>query len=296
MSTEVQRRRGTSAQCDAMTPAEAEVVIDLTNDRQRLGDGITAGGIHIPNERDLRKQNFVFAVAGGTGNAITLTFSVPILEYSQGLALEFQVSANNTGAVTINASGLGNRDIYKVSGNSLVPLSGGELVSGGIYRVTYDGSRFILHSVPEVNQALPGMTLIGTRSGVAHEYTGLDPSYNHKLVFRGITGATAKYIRVNNLTSLSYRCATDGFNTAGPASTGGIILSVNTNSVCTGYLDLIGDSFFLNIFDATPGRGYVVNRWDNFTSGSAVTSIRIVNGNNNANLTTGVSSLYRYEQ
>lgn len=296
MSTEVKRRRGTSSQCDAMTPAEAEVVIDLTNDRQRIGDGITPGGIHVPNERDLRRQNFVFGIAGGTGNSLTLTFAVPVFEYSQGLALEFQASSNNTGNVTINASGLGVRDIYKVSGNSVVELSGGEIITGGIYRITYDGIRFILHSVPEVNQSVAGMILLGTRSGVAHEYIGLDPSYNHKLVFTGISGAVNKYIRVNNLTSASYRCALDGFNTAGPSATTGIFLSLNTNNSCSGSLDLIGDRFYLNSFDPSPGAGYRLNNWDNFTSGSAVTSIRIVNGNNNTILTSGISSLYRYEQ
>lgn len=298
MSTEVQRRRGTSSQCDAMTPAEAEVVIDLTNDRQRLGDGITQGGIHIPNERDLRKQNFVFGVAGGSANDITLAFSVPVLEYAQGLALEFQASANNTGATTINASGLGTRNIYKVSGNSVVALSGGELVTGGIYRITYDGSRFILHSVPEVNQVTPAMTLVATRSGVGHEYTGLDPDYNYKLVFSNVSGAVigGKKITLNGQNS-GYTYNSEGFNISGlTSSQAGILLTTQaTNIPVEGYVDFIGTSYLQNTYEGGSQLLYRLAHVRNGLVGSSITSIRIVNGLN-ALITTGVSSLYRYEQ
>ena len=42
--TQLQLRRGTTAQCGAMTPAQGEVVYDTTLGQLRLGDGTTAGG------------------------------------------------------------------------------------------------------------------------------------------------------------------------------------------------------------------------------------------------------------
>ena len=44
MSTEVKHRRGSTAQCDAMTPAEGEIIVDTTLKQTRVGDGTTLGG------------------------------------------------------------------------------------------------------------------------------------------------------------------------------------------------------------------------------------------------------------
>lgn len=297
MSTEVQRRRGTSSQCDAMTPAEAEVVIDLTNDRQRLGDGITQGGIHIPNERDLRKQNFVFGVAGGSANAITLTFSVPLLEYAQGLALEFQASANNTGATTINASGLGTRNIYKVSGNSVVALSGGELVTGGIYRITYDGAQFILHSVPEVNQVTPAMTLVRTSVNSIHQYNDLDTGYNYRLVFEiSGTSSLGKKIILNNSNVQSYLRIPFGQAQQAP-QTGIALHSGIANPSINGYIDFIGNSYIeTSRYSSSGANSFNFNHWSNGIVGSAITSIAITNESGILQSFNGKTTLYRYEQ
>lgn len=47
MSTQVQYRRGTSAQNDAFTGALAEITVDTTNKVLRVHDGITAGGFAL---------------------------------------------------------------------------------------------------------------------------------------------------------------------------------------------------------------------------------------------------------
>lgn len=143
-ATQVQRRRGTEAQCLAMTPADGEIIVDSTNDRLRLGDGVTAGGIPIPNVSDIQGQAFSYGTAGGTGNALTLTPSPALLAYADGVAFDFKASATNTGAATVNVNGLGTRSIYRVTDSGSVALSGGEIVNGGIYRLVYDGVQFQL--------------------------------------------------------------------------------------------------------------------------------------------------------
>lgn len=127
-----------------MTPAEAEVVVDLSNDRLHLGDGITAGGIILPNAWDMQTNAFAFITAGGTANAITGTLSPAIAAYTQPLSLKFKVTNTNTNAVTINLNGLGTRNIYKVASGAIVPLIAGDLIAGMIYEITYDGTQFLL--------------------------------------------------------------------------------------------------------------------------------------------------------
>lgn len=143
-ATQVQFRRGTQAQNDAVTFPEGEAVIDLTNDRWRIHDGVLQGGFHVPNHNDARNQTFNRGTVGGTGNAITITLYPVATGYAAGMTIKFIAAASNTGAVTINIDGLGTRNIQKISSGSLQNLVAGDLVSGGVYEITYDGAQFQL--------------------------------------------------------------------------------------------------------------------------------------------------------
>ncbi len=145
-TTETKLRRGTATQCNAFTGAEAEVVVDTTNDRLRVHDGLRAGGFHVPNHKDMQQQVFNYGTVGGTANAITLTSATncAITGYALPLKITFKATATNTGAVTVNVDGIGVKNIYQVLGGAVVALTGGEIVNGGIYDITYDGVQFQL--------------------------------------------------------------------------------------------------------------------------------------------------------
>lgn len=143
-TNQVQIRRDTASNIASATPAEGELLYDKTNKRLGVGDGSTAGGIAVPNAADTQKQAFTYSTVGGSANAITLTNSPAISSYANGLRLSFKASASNTSATTVNVNGLGAKNIYKLSGTSLVALTGGEIVSGAIYDITYDGTQFQL--------------------------------------------------------------------------------------------------------------------------------------------------------
>lgn len=143
-ATQVQFRRGTQAQNDAATFPEGEAVIDLTNDRWRIHNGILQGGFHVPNHNDARNQSFNRGTVGGTGNAITITLYPASSGYATGMTIKFIAAASNTGSSTIDVDGHGVRNIQKISGGSLSPLVAGDIVSGGVYEITYDGVRFQL--------------------------------------------------------------------------------------------------------------------------------------------------------
>lgn len=143
-ATQTRLRRGTAAQIDAMTPAADELISETTAKRLRIGDGLQAGGIHIPNFLDIRGSVFIGGSVGGTGNAITLTLNPALAAYNSYVHLRFIASANNTGAVTINVNGLGARNIRKVSGGAIVALTSGDLIAGAPYEIVYSSSQFVL--------------------------------------------------------------------------------------------------------------------------------------------------------
>jgi hypothetical protein len=144
MSTETKLRRGTAAQCAVGTPAEGELWIDLTNDRVRLGDGVLAGGHQIPNAVDIQKGSFNTINAGGTADAITVALTPAPVSYFNDMTIVLKIASTNTGTTTLNVNGLGLKDVYKVSGGSLVPLVAGDLTAGAYYTVRYDGTQFVL--------------------------------------------------------------------------------------------------------------------------------------------------------
>ncbi len=141
MSTELKLRRDVTGDIDAMTPAEGEPIYDITNKRLRVGDGSTAGGIHLAAAADIQKQAFNYAAASGT-DTLTLTLDPGIASYTTGLRASFKAAANNTGTATININGLGAKTIKKNGGAD--DLGADDIVAGGIYEISYDGTNMQL--------------------------------------------------------------------------------------------------------------------------------------------------------
>jgi len=160
-STQTQLRRGTSAQVAAMTPVDGEPVYNTTDDRIHLGDGATAGGIPHVTYKDVQNQSFIYGTVGGTANAITLTNSPAILSYGSSLRLKFKATSTNSSATTVNVDGLGTKNIYKLSGTSLIALTGNEIVSGAIYELNYDGTQFQMLNAPAPIPPESGLVYLG---------------------------------------------------------------------------------------------------------------------------------------
>ncbi len=75
---------------------------------------------------------------GGTVDAITLTPSPAWSAYATGVDIYFIASGANTGATTANVSGLGDKAVTK---NGATALSAGDIPSGGVIHLFYDGTR-----------------------------------------------------------------------------------------------------------------------------------------------------------
>jgi hypothetical protein len=80
-----------------------------------------------------------FANAGGSTNAYSLSLSPAPTAYVTGMMLTFKANAANTGAATLNVNNLGDIALKK---NVTNDLTSGDIVSGQMVIVIYDGTNF----------------------------------------------------------------------------------------------------------------------------------------------------------
>lgn len=82
-----------------------------------------------------------YASAGGSTNTLNITFAPPVVGgYSAGLELSWKWNITNTGAVVLNANGLGNASLVNPDGSA---LAAGQGVGGSVGKAVYDGTQFI---------------------------------------------------------------------------------------------------------------------------------------------------------
>lgn len=81
-----------------------------------------------------------FPAAGGSANALTLTPAVAMIAYADQDVVTFEAASNNSGAATLNISGVGAKAIRKIIGGADVALVAGDLLDGRRYVVNYDSA------------------------------------------------------------------------------------------------------------------------------------------------------------
>ena len=104
------------------------------------GLGVGSAATDSANISQVQSSFGSFLTAAGT-DTITASVSPSLTAYAVGQTFKFIAAATNTGAVTMNISALGAKSILK---NGSTPLSAGELVSGSMYQIVYDGTQFQL--------------------------------------------------------------------------------------------------------------------------------------------------------
>lgn len=169
MATEVKRRRGSTAQVAAFTPAAAEIIVDTTRTGLVVGDGVTAGGIMTPTGAEIQKGSVVYA-AGSGADTITMTLSPAPAAYTAGMKVRWKQASNSTGAATLNVNGLGAKSIKK---NVSEAIEADDLVADGIYEATYDGTNFQLSGSVGVGGGGLVLLMVKTASGATADFTGV---------------------------------------------------------------------------------------------------------------------------
>jgi microcystin-dependent protein len=92
----------------------------------------------------------VAPVDPSTGAAVIPTTLPANFVLQRGAQVVFIVSANNTGAVTLNVAGTGVKSFYRRNQNGAGPMVGGELVTPQMVVAAYDGFQWQLVSSPPV--------------------------------------------------------------------------------------------------------------------------------------------------
>jgi|SRR6185369_11834829 len=115
-------------------------------------DPKSQGDDHLRLEKTTVKNSFAGFVGailitgtdGGAANAYTLTPATVLPAYTSRMIAIFSPTIANTGAATLNVSGLGNIEIRSLTGAA---LAANDLVPGVVYAASYDGAVFRLLAV-----------------------------------------------------------------------------------------------------------------------------------------------------
>jgi len=83
--------------------------------------------------------------SGGTANAQTIASTTPTgFVLFPGQTIQFIPGSTNTGAMTLAVNAGVATNVYKQTPAGVVPLAGGEVVTGATTSATYDGTEFVL--------------------------------------------------------------------------------------------------------------------------------------------------------
>jgi len=108
------------------------------------------------------------STVGGTANAITLTPASALGGYAAGQGFTFKAPGDSSGAVTVNTSGLGARNLLYPDGSA---MTGWELRSGQIIQIADNGSNYVLMSSPGtsgIQTGTCGISFGGASVGVTY--------------------------------------------------------------------------------------------------------------------------------
>ena len=104
-----------------------------------------------------------FGTAGGTADALTLTPTPAITAYATNMLIGFKAAANNTGAATMQISGVASPKAIQLNG---VALNAGDIVANAYYQIYYDGTAFQLFRLGGGGQLVnPGYATTATAAG-----------------------------------------------------------------------------------------------------------------------------------
>lgn len=160
-----------------------------------------------------------YSTSAGSSNAYTLSLDSSITAYEEGMRVSFKASFTNTNAVTLNVNSIGAVSIKKFGDLDLVA---GDIVSGKIIDLKFDGTNFVLMNLPNSQ----GYEFLGSRVlGAASSSINISdlPAKNFLRFILDVKGrsATASLgIRFNGDTANNYGFAFAS-NLGSPTTTGG---------------------------------------------------------------------------
>ena len=200
-----------------------------------------------------------YVTAGGSANALTATPSPAWTSYVAGAELKVKAIATNSGAATINVSGLGTKNIKFVTGDgTTADLIGGMLTAWHEVTLRFDGVDMVITSAwPNPNNSEP--ITIDCSAGGTITLSALQNAYGHYNLtgspsadFNLVVDNRARRFTVNNATGKVPTVKTSGGS--GITVPNGIVQ------------ELRGDGTNVVVTDFDPGK---VSRWVATTQNTA---------------------------
>ena len=103
----------------------------------------------------IQDSAFTYLTSPAGTNAMTATAALGMSAYVTGQRFFFVAPATNTGACTLNINAIGVKSVTKQGATALVA---GDIVSGAVVQVVYDGTQFQLLNPAAVNSFSAGST------------------------------------------------------------------------------------------------------------------------------------------
>lgn len=126
-------------------------------------DIAVGSGNKYVTQTGLQKQAENYVLTTGSANAYVATLSPVPTSYANGMPIRLKANFTNTGAATVNVNSLGAKTIKK---NGTVDLAAGDIQSGQLFEVAYDGTYLQLLS-PVFNLPFPAQDIgLATGTGV----------------------------------------------------------------------------------------------------------------------------------
>lgn len=169
----------------------------------------------------IQNGSLIYGVdTSGAANTITATLSPAITSYVAGMSVCIKVANTITGTATVNLNSLGAKTIKSTSGSN---LNSGDIVSGEIAHLTYDGTNFqLVSSGLTLTQIQAGAYNYAVDSGIANAYVAsLTPTLttyaagNNFYIKIANTNTSASTININSLGAKSIKLTSGSDPNAG---------------------------------------------------------------------------------
>ena len=126
-----------------------------TKNNLNTGDTITNDAVDNWDDgiEDIYNGDGLYVVTTGSANTYVATFTTAYTAYTTGLTLRVNFNVSCTGTSTINVDTLGAKTIKVIGSSGKADVKTGDIISGGVYLLVYDGTDFILTSANALLQS-----------------------------------------------------------------------------------------------------------------------------------------------
>jgi hypothetical protein len=245
----------------------------------------------IDNVQSINQVTTTYTTTGSP-NAYVLTPSPAITSYA-GSSFTFIASFTNTGASTLNVNGLGATALKK---NGSIALVAGDIVSGQMYTVTYDGTNFQVLNINSSFTTLnvSGLATFGGNIEFSTDGDGIIDANGNKLLVFAKSSSAVNSLVVNN----SATGGNSGLSVQGSSPDIGISIitkgagEFDINSFSAGLQNLSGSSAApLKFYEGvTNGSNYIGLKASDSLSANTIFTLPGVDGTANQTLVTDGSA------